>query len=30
METAERRIKVPTTGVFDFPALIEGGKERGL
>ncbi|MBR4259501.1 MAG: AAA family ATPase [Kiritimatiellae bacterium] len=26
METAERRIKVPTTGVFDFPTLIEGGK----
>ena len=26
METAERRIKVPTTGMFDFPTLIEGGK----
>ena len=26
METAERRIKVPTTGVFDFPTLIEGGR----
>ena len=30
METAERRIKLPITGVFDFPALIDGGKERGL
>ena len=26
METAERGIKLPITGVFDFPALIEGGK----
>jgi hypothetical protein len=26
METAERRVRVPTTGVFDFPTLIEGGK----
>lgn len=28
MENAERRIKVPTTGVFDFPSLILGGKGK--
>ena len=28
MENEERRIKVPTTGVFDFPSLILGGKGK--
>ena len=28
MENEERRIKVPTTGVFDFPNLILGGKGK--
>ena len=28
MENVERRIKVPTTGVFDFPSLILGGKGK--
>ena len=28
MENLERRIKVPTTGVFDFPSLILGGKGK--
>ena len=28
MENKERRIKVPTTGVFDFPSLILGGKGK--
>ena len=28
MATGERKIKVPTTGVFDFPKLIQGGKGR--
>jgi len=28
METAEKKIKVPTTGQFDFPGLILGGKGK--
>ena len=28
METCEVKIKVPTTGVFDFPSLILGGKGK--
>ena len=28
MENEEHRIKVPTTGVFDFPSLILGGKGK--
>ena len=28
MENEEHRIKVPTTGVFDFPRLILGGKGK--
>jgi len=28
MENKEHRIKVPTTGVFDFPSLILGGKGK--
>ena len=28
MEKEERKIKVPTTGVFDFPRLILGGKGK--
>ena len=28
METAEKKIKVPTTGLFDFPKLILGGEGK--
>ena len=28
MATVERKIKVPTTGLFDFPSLIQGGKGK--
>ena len=28
MENCEVKIKVPTTGVFDFPSLILGGKGK--
>ena len=28
MATCEKKIKVPTTGLFDFPELILGGKGK--
>ena len=28
MENGEKKIKVPTTGLFDFPELILGGKGK--
>ena len=28
MENEERKIKVPTTGVFDFPSLVLGGEGK--
>ena len=28
MEPCEKKIKVPTTGLFDFPELILGGKGK--